>query len=187
MKLNYYLLGKRIKEKRHEWRISQEDLIYILDTEYDCGLSRNTLSAIENGNHSRIDLYAVASIADALCVDVGYLIGEQESTYIQEETGLSARSVSYLRKSKGKRISDVINFVLQKAHSSKETHLVELISAYMDYDEKNLKGNDISLVGEDGHDVVIPVGGGAILNTIMTTLSEYRGLFQIQKRKGKEK
>lgn len=187
MKLNYYLLGKRIKEKRHEWRISQEDLINILDTEYDCGLSRNTLSAIENGNHSRIDLYAVASIADALCVDVGYLIGEQESTYIQEETGLNARSVSYLRKSKGKRISDAINFILQKALSSgKETHLVELIAAYLGYDEKSLQGNDIYLIGEDGHDVKIPVGGGAILNTIMTTLSEYRRLFQIQKQKGKQ-
>lgn len=180
MKLDYSVLGKKIKELRHERKISQEELINILDTEYNCGLSRNTLSAIENyslrkhNKRLRIDLYAVTSIADLFSVDVGYLIGEQGITYMQKETGLNPRSIAYLRKSKGKVILDTINLLLQKAHTSNQEHLIELISAYLNADEEELKESSFRLNGEDGHDIRITVGVAAILNVIMTTLAEYR-------------
>ena len=131
-------------------------------------------------------------IAEVYGCSVDYVLGLSDCTTIENAviskvTGLTDRSISYLRKSTGKRLSEVLNFILQKAYNNNgKMHLLELISAYLDFDEDNpANKNNLCLWGEDDHDIDIPINSSVILTMITTTLSEYRKLFQIQKQKGK--
>lgn len=129
-------------------------------------------------------------IAEVYGCSVDYVLGLSDCTTIENAeiskiTGLTEKSIRYLRKSTGKRLSDVLNFILQKAyHNAGEAHLLELISAYLDFDEDNPKNkNKLCLWGEDGHNIDIPINSSVILTMITATLSEYRRLFQKQKGK----
>lgn len=115
MKYNFDEIGKRIiKERKAAGFKSQDSFIEHLRTEYGYSLSRNTLSAIENGKTNHYDADLLFAMCEIFNCEMGYLLGEYECktgrvTDIVKETGLTPDAVNTLRIWKEQKCSDLTN------------------------------------------------------------------------------
>ena len=80
-------IGKRIKEKRLERKMSLDDLAKA------ASVKRQTIYKYENGIITDIPMKRVTAIANALCVDVPYLMGWDITQEI-DENGNICKSVN---------------------------------------------------------------------------------------------
>ena len=96
MEYNFEEVGTRIRELRKRRNWSQEDLVAKLY------ISRNTLSAIENGKKEKFTLDILLSCCSLFDCDMGYLLGEYEECqtldrqFIHNQTGLSEKAIENL-------------------------------------------------------------------------------------------
>lgn len=101
MKYNFNKIGERIKTLRKSRKLSQDSFLEILRDNFGFGISRNTLSLIENGNQTALTfdfLYKASKIFDC---DIGFLLGEYEEKTkdvhdICSVTGLSESAIENL-------------------------------------------------------------------------------------------
>lgn len=92
------VMGKRIQQRRKEFRITQIDLAKALGLSED---SRSSISRWEKGTEFP-STTLIPKLCDILHCDVGYLFGEyelptRELTDISRETGLSMEAIEELR------------------------------------------------------------------------------------------
>lgn len=120
MKYNYELIGKRIATERKEYcHFDQNELLLKLSEKYGIGMSRNTLSAIENGKYYHYDtdlLYALCELFDC---ELGYLLCEYNEKHrivadIKEITGLEPDVIKIILKMKDSFFKmSILNDLLQ--------------------------------------------------------------------------
>lgn len=104
MKYNPEKIGKRIKAERkaiilNGRKMTQDDLIEYLHPHIR--LSRNSLSAIENGEIEYCSLKLLLLLCELFNCELGYLLGEydcktHEATSVKNQTGLSGKAVDVL-------------------------------------------------------------------------------------------
>lgn len=77
MKLNYILLGKRIKSLRKQHLLTQKDLASL------CGFSHGHLSKIENG-HTIPSLNTIVNLANVFQISVECLLGGHHFEFLDK-------------------------------------------------------------------------------------------------------
>lgn len=105
MKYNYENIGKRIAKERKEYcHFSQDELLTELSKQYGIGMSRRTLSAIENGKYYHYDIDFLFALCELFNCELGYLLCEKEyecktrcDSDIYRETGLNEESIQTLK------------------------------------------------------------------------------------------
>ena len=93
-------IGQRILECRTNLKLSQDDLCAKLQ-DAQAGLSRQTLSKIENGELGRLTLHQMLAMCEIFNCDIGYLLCEYDSRtitaeQIEEYTGLNEQAIDTL-------------------------------------------------------------------------------------------
>lgn len=116
MEYNFQKISRKIYDLRVDHRWSQEELAVKL------GISRNTLSAIENGKEKKFRLDILLSCCTLFNCDLGYLMGEFEecknldAQFIHDQTGLSEESIETLKAlnsyTEGSARLDLLNWLL---------------------------------------------------------------------------
>lgn len=104
MEYNYKEIGRRIAALRKSWKprkLSQTDLIKLLEGKYSIPIGRNTLSDLENGRPVSLKIDFLFALCDIFGCELGYILGEYDlptgrETDIVKETGLSPDSVQKL-------------------------------------------------------------------------------------------
>lgn len=146
MEYNFKVIGQRIKELRNANKWSQDNLIERLH------ISRNTLSAVENGRQDKFTLDILLSCCDVFGCDMGYLLGEYEeckkldAQFVYNETGLSEKAVANLKQlttydDGAKRLS-LLNWLL---NDPRFTHqFLDNIIKYCDRSLVFAKGRELS-------------------------------------------
>lgn len=99
-KYNYFLIGERIRQLREQKKYTQTDLIEELKLKGH-GISRNTLSDLENGNLKDIKISVLIDICNIFNCDFNYLLGENECKtreiqFINDYTGLDECVINFL-------------------------------------------------------------------------------------------
>ena len=102
MRYNFSDIGQRIRELRVKKKWSQETFIEKLN---DKGLriSRNTISAVENGEGSKFSLDFLLACCKLFDCDISYLLCEydecqtKDNQFIHEATGLSEYAINQLK------------------------------------------------------------------------------------------
>lgn len=108
MKYSYECIGKRIATERKNYcHWGQDELLLKLSEKYGIGMSRNTLSAIENGKYFHYDTDLLFALCELFDCELGYLLCEYDEKHrviadIKESTGLE---------------SDVIKIILNMKNS----------------------------------------------------------------------
>jgi transcriptional regulator with XRE-family HTH domain len=102
MRYNHKQIGRRIAEERKKHNFSQDDLIAWLSNTHGIGISRNTLSQIEQGKRDRYDTDFLFALCDLFDCQVGYLLCEYDdckiydNQFIHDKTGLSEPAIQTL-------------------------------------------------------------------------------------------
>lgn len=94
MNIDYKLIGKRIKEKRNEYGITQAQLAEKLD------VSIGYISQVERGI-TKISLDLLGSISSILCCDVSYFVTESaidNNNYMSSELLLQINELTSAQK-----------------------------------------------------------------------------------------
>lgn len=130
MNYKYKEIGKRIASERKNIKMSQEKLAA------DLHISRNTLSAIENGNHYSFDFELLANLASTFGCEIGYLLCEPNyehrtgrTTDIVTETGLSAAAVDTILSLSQQNIS-ALTVIIENPDFSKLLHQFNTLLHY---------------------------------------------------------
>lgn len=123
MKYNYVEIGKRIREERTAKKWSQDKLCD------EVKISRNTLSALENGEPKKLDFQVLLDLCNLFDCEMGYLLCEydecktRDDQFIFEQTGLKRESINVLKEIN----SDPKNY----------SHIVELLNQFLIYENPN--------------------------------------------------
>ena len=118
---------------------------------------------------------------------VDYVLGLTDCTTIEnhaiaKETGLTDRSIRYLRKHKDKKIVDTLNFLLQDSFTGKDyPDLLTLISLYMNFNEEQI--DKTYFIGEDDKDIVVSLADGGVLQAVTAKLSKLRVFYKLMAHK----
>ena len=88
MEYNFKEIGNRIREMRKSKNWSQEDFASDI-----LHISRNTLSAIENGKQEKFTLDILLSCCSIFSCDIGYLLGEYGDCKTRDKFVLENKSL----------------------------------------------------------------------------------------------
>ncbi len=101
-KYNLFLIGDRIRQARIDKGYNQNDLIEELKNKGH-GISRNTLSDLENGNFKDVKFSVLVDICNICDCDFSYLLCENECKTrdiqsISDYTGLHPETITFMHK-----------------------------------------------------------------------------------------
>jgi len=119
MEYNFYEIGEKIRNLRKSQGQSQDEFIDMLKNKHKISITRNRLSAIENGKRKDFSLEFLLAICLEYGCDMGYLFGEhKEKTYnnyfICSSTGLTEETIHKLEFEKDNcRIEQFNEFILE--------------------------------------------------------------------------
>lgn len=119
MEYNFYEIGEKIRNLRKSQGQSQDEFIDMLKNKHKISITRNRLSAIENGKRKNFSLEFLLAICQEYGCDMGYLFGEhKEKTYnnyfICSSTGLTEETIHKLEFEKDNcRIEHFNAFILE--------------------------------------------------------------------------
>lgn len=166
-KYNREEIGKRIKNKRRELNLTQEELAHKVK------LSSKQISKYENSDgYKNLPTFDnMLNIREVLNCDIGYLLGEKgyeagtkEETIVQDFTGLSHEAICAIRKisDKGKEHTLPFKYESKKSNTILNRLLsspvfIEVIKQLMDLDRiigdyKDIEENAKKEVGQDAWD-----------------------------------
>lgn len=100
MGYDYIKIGQRIRDLRKQKFGNQDEFIFAL-SEKGVPISRNRVSAIENGEQSKFTFPFLIACCELFCCDIGFLLGEHECKTIevqsiQDYTGLRESTIYQL-------------------------------------------------------------------------------------------
>lgn len=118
MKYDFAEIGNRVRTLRKKQYGSQDDFIEALNNQCSLRISRNTISAIENGNEGSFSLDFLLAACTLFECDMGYLLGEygecktRDEQFIHNQTGLSEKSIKRMVSNSGALNNAFLEFVL---------------------------------------------------------------------------
>ena len=120
MEYNYEGIGKRIATERKEYcHLGQDELLLKLSQNYGIGMSRNTLSAIENGKYYHYNIDLLFALCELFDCELGYLLCEYDEKHrviadIKEITGLESDVIKIILNMKNSFLKlSILNELLQ--------------------------------------------------------------------------
>lgn len=158
MKYNYKDVGIRFRNERKKLFSSQENFAAEMrdgkegdETEKEkiirepCRISRNTLSALENGDIPEgLTLKQFLTMCEILRCDAAYLLGEckehiYDCKYICDTTGLSEKTIISLCGEKTVGDCEIANFIDWLVSHSEFIHLIKVIDKANEFSENPKK------------------------------------------------
>ena len=133
--IDYKTIAEKIRSCRAEKDISQEKLIALMQ-DRGAGISRNTLSALENGEQVKLSLESWQVLCELMGCDFGFLLGEHacktlDAQGIVNYTGLSEDCITTLANLK---LFEKV-FLERLLNPQSRLHLYELSDSYTKYRE----------------------------------------------------
>ena len=149
MEYNYENIGKRIATERKEYcHLGQDELLLKLSQEYGIGMSRNTLSAIENGKYHHYDTNLLFALCELFDCELGYLLCEYNEKHrivadIKEITGLESDVIKIILNMKNSFLKmTLLNDLL------KDDYFLAIISLLHMADYHHKKGIELNKIEE---------------------------------------
>ena len=103
----YELVGRKVEQQRREAKLSQTQLAQ------RCGLARGSIANIERGSQ-RATLHTLWALADALNVDMRFLV-PSPNEYLTSEEGTTRPVISgRLEKAAGEDRGQVVSFIASR-------------------------------------------------------------------------
>ena len=159
-KYNIEAIGKRVAEERKRRRISQDRFIELLN-ERGISISRNRVSAIENGKDRNFSLNELFAVCDIFQCDAGFLLGEytektQDKHFIHQQTGLTEAAIDFLLPHSHDWQTGVLSLLLE-AYPDFLRVLANIYNYYGYYarleNEKNSYENESRLIRHEEKDI----------------------------------